>query len=347
MSAHAEILPQVTLLVRSGKHEGASLELPETAYVIGADADCDIVLTDSGIAPRHCRVTRHASGVSVWDIRPGKARLLRPLAVSQENGECRSTYAIGSTQLVFSHRAPEPSERVCEPEPARRRSRALIATSALLVVLLLTTIVIAAADQIAARMRSGVAERVEKGDASLRAQGFSTVRFQLTKQGDLELVGTVATAAEKSRLRLWIASGAYQSARFKVHAADSITQQVRDALADESVRVRFDRGRLRIEGTTSNPAVRKRIQTVTEDLKGVIPIEDRVAYVEAVDAPGPLPVRVRDVKVGDARYFSSDNGERYFEGAVLPDGAEVIAIEATQIRFRRNGRVLVYPLSLD
>jgi len=345
MSANPEQFPAVTLVVRSGLHAGASLDLSQTAYVIGADADCDIVLRDPGIASRHCRATRNAWGVNVWDIRPGIGRSMRPLAVSQEDGQSQSIYVIGTARIAFLQRAPDPITIANEPPPVRKRSVAQIAVGALLVILVLTTLVIAAADQIAARMRPAIADRVAKGDAALRAQGFDAVRFQPGKRGDLELTGTVANAAEKKRLRAWAVHSPFRDARFKVHTADLLSQQVRDALADESLRVRFDRGRLLVEGTTSKLSTRKRIRSVSDDLREVIRIDDRVAYVEALDTAGPLPVRVKDVKVGDARYFSTDTGERYFEGAVLPDGAEVIAIEATQIRFRRNGQVLVYPLN--
>jgi hypothetical protein len=334
-------LPPVTLIVRSGLHAGACLELSQPAYVIGSDADCDVVLRDPGIEPRHCRLIRTALGVSLWDIRPGTTHVMRPIAAEP----AQSIYQIGDAQIALCKRETE--EQVVTPALAalRKRSPAQVATAGLLIVLVLTTLVIAAADQFAAHLRPELAERLVQGDAALRAQGFKTVHFRTLKQKELEIAGTVPNAAAKNRLRQWIAAGSYKDARFKVHTADSLAQQVRDALGDTSVQARFDRGRLLLEGTTSRIATRQRIRSVTEDLQGVIAIDDRVAYIEAPEAAGPLPVRVRDVKVGDARYFSADNGARYFEGALLPDGAEVIAIDATEIRFRRGGRTLVYELN--
>jgi type III secretion protein D len=283
--------------------------------------------------------------------------MLRPLAAARKSNDSGGSdgalpiYELGTAHIAFRLATREGSadRNVAtsqESQIARKRSPAQIAATALLVILVLTTLVIAAAGQIAAHIRPGVAERLAQGDAALMAHGFNTVHFRSVKKNELELVGTVPTAAEKKRLREWLASGAYKDARFKVHAADALAQQVRDALGDGDVRVRFSRGRLLIEGTTSRLSTRQRIRSVTQDLRGVIAVDDRVAYVESAEAPGPLPVRVRDVKVGDARYFSTDNGDRYFEGAVLPDGAEVVAIEATQIRFRRNGKMLVYEWGL-
>jgi len=60
--------------------------------------------------------------------------------------------------------------------------------------------------------------------------------------------------------------------------------------------------------------------------------------------PVPLPVTVSSVMVGNPSYFLTDEGARYFVGGSLPDGAEVLAIDATQIQFRRQGQVIAYKL---
>jgi hypothetical protein len=269
---------------------------------------------------------------------------MRPVAVREANAETEAEYEIGGAKVVFTHQPPEPSSAPAAASPQRRRSIARLTAGAVFVSLVLMALVIAAADQIAARMRLTIAERVARGTSELAAQGFKAVRLQQSRQGGLEAAGLVANLAEKQRLRNWLSGSGYQDVRFKVQTADALIQQVRDTLSDSSLRIRFDGNRLRIEGTTSNLAVRQRIRSIADDLQGIVTIDDRVAYVETAEAPGSLPVRIRDVRSGDARYFSTDTGDRYFEGALLPDGAEVLAIEASQIRFRRNGRVLVYNL---
>jgi Inner membrane component of T3SS, cytoplasmic domain len=338
-------LPRVTLIVKSGLHQDAVLELTEPAYTIGASPDCDIVLRDADIAPKHCRVLRTIAGVSLCDIRSDSPRALTPAATTREDGSRELLYTVGAVQIALIWHVPVNQTLRAEVLPTARsvhRPRtALMVFSGLL----LTALVLAAAGQIAAHFRLTIAERIAQGDQALLAAGFTFARFQATGAGDeLELTGFVANAAGKRRLREWLAHSAYKNARVRVHDVAALTQQVRDTLADPGLKVSFDGQRLRIAGTTADLAVRARIRALGEDLQGVAGIEDRVAYVEANAAPGPLPVRIRDVMVGAARYFSSDSGERYFEGALLPDGAEVLAIEAHQIRFRRDGRELVYNL---
>jgi hypothetical protein len=124
-----------------------------------------------------------------------------------------------------------------------------------------------------------------------------------------------------------------------------LLEQARHALADDSLHVDARNGRLRVEGVTANAAVKTRIRALSDDLRGTIVVEDHVEYVERRAAsPGPFPLRLRGVMIGNPSYFLTDTGARYFVGGVLPDGAEVLAIDAAQIRFRFDGRVVTYKL---
>jgi hypothetical protein len=76
-------------------------------------------------------------------------------------------------------------------------------------------------------------------------------------------------------------------------------------------------------------------------------VEDVVTYLDAREHPtsaGPFPVKLRGVKIGDPSYFLTDRGARYFVGGVLPDGAEVLAIESDRIRLQVGGRDVIYSL---
>jgi hypothetical protein len=92
--------------------------------------------------------------------------------------------------------------------------------------------------------------------------------------------------------------------------------------------------------------VKSRLRALSTELANIIPIEDHVAYVDNREpaSPGALPVKLRGVMIGNPSYFLTDTGARYFVGGVLPDGAEVMAIEPTQIRFRAGDRQYVYNL---
>lgn len=96
----AEIPPSLTL------PDGSTLVLTRTEYLIGANPDCDIPFKQSGVAGRHCRITRSADGwwVTVLDapdgiLLNGKTAHRQPL----KHGD-RLTIAEGAT-LRFSHKA--------------------------------------------------------------------------------------------------------------------------------------------------------------------------------------------------------------------------------------------------
>jgi hypothetical protein len=121
----------------------------------------------------------------------------------------------------------------------------------------------------------------------------------------------------------------------------NLLEQVKLAVADRNLQIALHGDRLRITGTTSDPRVKDRIRALTADLQAEVPVEDASEYLERKD-PAVLPVRLSSVKVGNPSYFLTDSGEHYFVGGVLPDGAEVVAIGAEEIRFQRAGRVIVY-----
>jgi hypothetical protein len=165
------------------------------------------------------------------------------------------------------------------------------------------------------------------------------------------LVGAVALAGMeqvgKHHAALQADQPAARGAGFDENTAARLTEQARSVLADDRLKVELKDGRLLIEGATAQTALKTRIQALATDLRGTIPVEDRITYLaedESGDGPGPLPMRVQSVMVGPPGYFITDTGARYFVGGVLPDGAEVVSISAGEIRFTRAGRSIVYEL---
>jgi Inner membrane component of T3SS, cytoplasmic domain len=283
----------VTLVIASGLHRGATLELCDGAYLIGSDANCDIVLRDKPIAPRHCVLTLEASGLSLRDLRGDAPQLLSPQSVAREHETLRSVYDIGGVLVTLAERAP-PSRSKPKPALAGERGATRLLPGVLVAGLVLTAIGWAAVYRLAERPAADVAGR--------------------------------ATVS-------------------RMPAPADLIDEVRDTLGVPGLQITFDGHRMQIAGETRDPAVKNRVRLLMQELKGVVPVDDRVAYVDerAKDA-GPLPLRIRDVMTGSPGYFRTDSGARYFNGAILPDGAEVLSIESTRIRFRREGRVITYDL---
>lgn len=165
--------------------------------------------------------------------------------------------------------------------------------------------------------------------------------------GVLLAVMTIATAGKASRADSSAEARRLSelNARTQGEKTERLLDQARQALADNSLQVEFQDGRLLVEGHTTRTVLKTRIQALADDLRGTIPVEDRVTYAEVADySSGPLPVRVQSVMIGKPSYFITDNGARYFVGGVLPDGAEVVSIDVNEIRFARGGRIAVYKL---
>jgi hypothetical protein len=131
-----------------------------------------------------------------------------------------------------------------------------------------------------------------------------------------------------------------------VQSVTDVIEQVRQTLGVPGLQVALSGNRLRVDGTTGQMTVKSRLRALSTELANIIPIEDHVAYVDNREpaSPGALPVKLRGVMIGNPSYFLTDTGARYFVGGVLPDGAEVMAIEPTQIRFRAGDRQYVYNL---
>jgi hypothetical protein len=55
-----DVQQPLTLRIVAGRHAGAITQLvPSEMLVIGASDDCDVILSDAGVAPHHCVLTRH------------------------------------------------------------------------------------------------------------------------------------------------------------------------------------------------------------------------------------------------------------------------------------------------
>ncbi len=333
--------PMVRLSITSGLHRGASMELTAQEYLIGSGEDCDIVLRDREMAPHHCQLAREWFGFAMRDLRGEKPRPIAPQTVNYQAGEIEAVYDIGGVLLTL--RQPPARRETIAEAGARGRSPSWALPAIAVVALVLTAVALANRD--VKQRQLPVAARIVAGNQALTAQGFGSTRFRQDVRGEIEIAGLVGDIAERQRLREWLGRANYGDAHVTVQVVSELVEQIQHTLAPEKLQIGLHDGRLRIEGTTPQPAVKDRIHALAEDLKGTIGVDDRVTYVDAhAAAVLPLPVRLRGVKVGNPSYFSTDRGARYFVGGVLPDGSEVLAIDAKQIQFQIAGRIIVYKL---
>lgn len=336
--------PVVTLTVMSGLHRGATMELEAGEYLVGSGDDCDIALRDREVKPHHCRLTREWYGFSLHDLRGGNAQPIAPQTVNYDGGEIEAVFDIGG--LSLSLRQPPPSRPAVVSQPLARTRWSWV-MPAIIAGLVVAIAIFVLAKSGSRQAQLPVASRIVAGNLALIAQGFGSVHFRGGNHGELEVVGLVTDVAERGRLYEWLRRGHYADAHIAVQAGSELIEQARRAIAAEGLQVDVHAGRLRIEGTTSERVVKDRIRTLTQDLQSTVPVEDHVTFVAASERSPPtppFPVRLRGVMVGNPSYFLTDQGARYFVGGVLPDGAEVLAIDKRQIRFAVDGKVIVYNL---
>jgi type III secretion protein D len=143
--------PAFELRILSGMHAGARAPLDGDDYTLGTLDDCDFVLADAGVQPRHARLSRGDSGWQLdWvadegeepglapaRVEPGKAVPVGPIVIAVDAPDAPWPTL---EQLVLVPHAPalEPSlpPPVVEPAPVQRirwasRVRALLMRGAL------------------------------------------------------------------------------------------------------------------------------------------------------------------------------------------------------------------------
>ena len=340
----ADEAPVVVLRITSGLHRGASMELTGSEYLIGSGDDCDVVMRDEAVSAHHCRLVREWSGFCVRDLRTGTPQRVTALTVAYEGGSIEAGYELGGIQ--FTLRQDPPASKVARAQEARKQSVSWAILVVVIAGVVLAIVAAAGAGRAVTKSPTALAEWTRSGDEALAAQGFRSAHFGRDSRGEPQVNGLVTDLAEKQRLQEWLRGSAYSKAHLNVHPVSDLIEQVRRALADETLKIGLRDARLDIEGSTSRLELKERIRALTEDLRSTLPVEDRVQYVDAHDGagPGPLPVTVRSVMVGNPSYFLTDDGTRYFVGGQLSDGAEVLAIDAAQIQFRLRDKLVIYKL---
>lgn len=337
--------PVVKLLITSGLHNGASMNLTADEYRIGSSSDCDIVLRDAGVAASHCLLARKWYGFAMQDLRTGKPRPVAPQSVGYDNGEIDATFDIGGLLLTLRQAPPAPQRPVSAAQ-GLQRSPSWMVTAVIVVGLVVVAVGFAVANRAAKQARLPNPAQIVAGNRALAAQGFGAVHLRRGARGELQIIGLVADSEDRHKLAEWLKHSNVGDARVTVQLASELIEQVQRALGTGNLQVSLHDGRLQIEGTTPQLAVKGRIRALAEDLRDTVTVEDRVTYVDSREhAPmGPLPIRVRGVMIGEASYFLTDQGARYFVGGVLPDGAEVLSIDAAKIQFRIAGKIVAYNL---
>ncbi len=133
-----------------------------------------------------------------------------------------------------------------------------------------------------------------------------------------------------------------------VHAADEIVEQAHRYLNDPDISVNYaGQGRLVVSGTTTNDAIHDKVARLGADLRSVIAIVDDVESgrrsktksvikknsSELAEWQNSLPSQMVGLTefTNGMRHIQLSNGRRYYEGATLKSGDELVNIEADHL----------------
>ncbi|MES2888934.1 MAG: hypothetical protein V4739_13110 [Pseudomonadota bacterium] len=336
--AQADCTP-FALLITEGMHEGAFLR-GRACMTVGASPQDDLMLRDPGVDPTHAEIARVNGSWALLSSNGTSTRALKPVESRRQGRFLRQRYTLGGASLVLT-------QLVGPDKPAvtvKRWSRPAVLWPAFLAALTLMVL----AGWFVSHARDVPAVPPVR---NLVAEGWPDVQLGPDLQGGLAMSGYVDDAVQLERLREWWLTQPLQAVHpvsWQVRTGSEVTAMVRKTLNAEEVAVSYiGAGRLRVQGTVSDASVRERLRHLTNDLAGTVQVEDHLAVIDAqASAPRmrPLPFRIMDVVPGPNGHFRTDTGGRYFVGATLQDGAEVIAISTDVIEFQIGDRQVLYPL---
>lgn len=341
--------PAVSVLrIVSGLHAGASRPLSaQETLLIGSGGDCDIVLSDAGVAPHHAFITRMGGTVSLRAVDAPlqiDGQTLNPgdpaeLSAMQRVDLGSASLAVGASEdPAWATILPNLGE-MAKPPRSSMRHLPLIAG---LAALSLVSVAIAAA----------VMPGFEKEPTAMEVvtpliKEFSIVggRAVENEDGSLVLSGTIKDAATREMIRKRLVTGNVQ-ARLDLRTGDDIAADVREVLRSQGLAVQtryLGNGDVEVAGRFADPDKFKRAiaSRAMQDVNGVRRVIRRDLDESAQPAAGPAvaaadtepkkpvstaPTRIVQIVRGTNPHVIDVDGARYAVGDALPDGRSLIAI---------------------
>lgn len=374
-------------VVLTGVHDGASAPIVNAVTLVGSGGDCDVVLTDPGIAAMHASLTL---GGDAWFVRLHAApSAASPDGVRHEAAEARQTdvqtdwyvpFRVGPAWVSvvpaefdwgssLDWAAPQADAQAVADElppkavPVFRRAGA--GRVALVVMLLLLVVgellvLTPSVGKLAPGERAAVpglsAAEHERQAATTRLTQIVTaakLADVTVKAGAdrIAMVGFVDTDEQLVRLNDEVKAVAAPGLLMQVKAGSELARRAQQFLADPGIDVAYEGGgRVRLAGRPvrmkAGASLQSRLAQLRADLGSSINVKDEIEHGADAETAKALehrmPIRIAEVQADEPAHFRTVDGARYFEGARLPDGAEVVHIGAREILFRKGGHDISY-----
>ncbi|MEH6422373.1 FHA domain-containing protein, partial [Pseudomonas sp. CGJS7] len=340
--------PAISVLrVVSGLHTGGSRPLSaQETVLIGSSGDCDIVLSDPGVAPRHAFLTRMGGSVSLraldaplliegQTLNPGDPAELTAMQRVDLGG---ASFAVGSADDPgWATMLPNQGDL---PKPAKSGMRHLPLIAGL-AALSLVSVAIAAAVMPGFEKEPTAKELVEP---LIKQFSIADGRLVENEDGSLVLSGTVKDAAAREMIRKRLATDQVE-ARLELRTGDDIAADVREVLRSQglSAQTRYlGNGDVEVSGRFPDQALFKRVvaSRAMQDVDGARRLIPRNLDESQAPVAGPVvaapeaeskpvatePTRIVQIVRGTNPHVVDIDGAEYAVGDVMPDGRSLIAI---------------------
>jgi hypothetical protein len=344
--------PVAELVITRGLHKGAQLALHERDYTLGRSRENDIILRDQGIAAVHARVVYRQGEPILFPTDSGNGTAFPRQLMHAKRGLVTVLYDLGPTSVALKFRARTAAAQQIAGSTSKTWSLKQTMLIGGLTTLCFTGTLLGFAYSQHQAEQANIKTQTAKASSltkRLRDKGFSDVTIEVLADGRLRSTGYVATPAQNAGLAEFLLAQGLGRDQIVIRVGEDIAARVRSYLSSEELRVAYvGGGRLSISGSTKDSALKNKILTIAQEMRGAVAIEDKVAYVEdkAMSKPKsrPLTVKITNVMPGEGGFFQTDAGAKYFVGSVMPDGAQVVEISFNRIVFRLEERDVIYSL---
>jgi type III secretion protein D len=335
------------ITVGAGLHDGAEVErLPGALLLIGADASCDVVLADDGVAPRHLSllVGAYAIELRAFDgtvsvtTSGGETITLAPGQRQDVHDGATLSLAGSAVELALQRDAATvetapPVAQAAPAAPPRRWFRATVAAS------LFATIAVSAG--VAAMMRgaSMPAAPSKEALATLIAEsGLQTVVRIVDENAAPTLRGVVEPAAAQALQQRLTERGWRVALRLQSPA--ELLAATENVFRTQGVAARLSYlGDGRIEAAqvdADEPKLLQLAETARRDVNGLTELRFAPGARRRA-APTDPGKRLTAIVSGPTPYVATADNSRYLVGALLPDGHRVQAIDDGGVQLERDG----------
>jgi len=355
----------------NGPLRGRTIALKHGANVVGSGADCDILLQGDVLPRHlvftvgDIAVSIKKLGTAIVKLNGEELSLQRRsvvrgdiISVGQVDFELGKVSLDASVpDIPWENRAgneldePDAVTSNVEAEPTDSRKSALPLKPALIAALGVLAITLV--------FWVGLSDKPSGSDRVWNAASdqpdFETLHRVIAQHPELKVVdrpngqlsvrGFVASRARRAALMESL-RGFGDGVSVNIHAADEIVEQAYRYLGEPGLSIDYaGQGRLIVTGVTKNNAVHQKVARLAEDLRSV------VAVIDEVEAENPqarsaqqrsseftkwensLPAQMVGLTefTNGMRHIQLANGVRYYEGATLESGEELVNIEADHL----------------